>query len=157
MCTYYYLHYHHIYPCTRDIEFVIHYIYCQDATFDQATQTQQPCPNISYHDQANGNPGIDFTNPCASGGCLASPDCSLGRCRLQELGGLWICCRCGFGGNRYPCCYHLMRRSPDSLCYHQCCQDCQPDLRTGAEAQAAAAKKKDMTKKYKKKKKKKKK
>lgn len=127
MCTYYYLHHHHIYPCTRDIEFIIHYVYCAAATLDETSQNQLACPNIADHAQQNGGPGVDFNNPCASGGCLASPDCSLGRCRLQELNGLWKCCRCGLGGNRYPCCHHPMRKSPDTLCYHQCCQDCEAD------------------------------
>lgn len=127
MCTYYYLHHHHMYPCNRDIEFFIHYVYCAAATFDESSRIQYACPNISDHAQQNGSPGVDFNNPCASGGCLASPDCSLGRCRLQELNGLWKCCQCGLGGNRYPCCHHPMRKSPDTLCYHQCCQGCEAD------------------------------
>lgn len=137
MCTYYYLHHHHMPPCTRDIEFVIHYVYCSAATIDESSQTWHACANITYHDQQHGNPGIDFNNPCASGGCLASPACSLGRCRLEELNKLWICCQCGLGGNRYPCCHHPMKRSPDALCYHQCCQYCLPDLGTGGKADAA--------------------
>lgn len=129
MCTYYYLHHHHMHPCTRDIEFVIHYVYCPAATFDESSQTRHPCHDVSYHDQQNG--GIDFSNPCATGGCLASPDCSLGRCQLQELNNLWVCCQCGLGGNRYPCCHHPMKKSPDTLCYHQCCKACHPDTTFG--------------------------
>ena len=33
MCFYYYLHYHHIPPCMRDIEHAIHYNFCSDATY----------------------------------------------------------------------------------------------------------------------------
>lgn len=127
MCTYYYLHHHHSAPCTRDIEFAFHYVFCPAATFDETCRKWDPCQSVSYYDQQNGNPGVDFNNPCASGGCLASAECSLGQCRLEELNGLWVCCQCGLGGNTYRFCNHPMKKSPDTLCYHQCCQDCQPD------------------------------
>ncbi|ROV92873.1 hypothetical protein VSDG_06336 [Cytospora chrysosperma] len=89
MCTYYYLHHHHSAPCTRDIEFAFHYVFCPAATFDETCRKWDPCQSVSYYDQQNGNPGVDFNNPCASGGCLASAECSLGQCRLEELNGLW--------------------------------------------------------------------
>lgn len=116
----------HIPPCTRDINWELHYVYCQSATWD-ATGKQVACPDTYEHDQQAQNSCIDFSDPCASGGCLASPDCSLGVCRLEELNGQWICCRCGLGGNKYRFCRHPMKRSPDTLCYHVCCWECQPD------------------------------
>ncbi|KAK6854896.1 hypothetical protein PG995_009084 [Apiospora arundinis] len=33
MCIYYYLHYHHIPPCVRDIEWAIHYDFCPNSTY----------------------------------------------------------------------------------------------------------------------------
>ena len=123
MCTYLYLHHHHIDPCTRPIDFVVHYKYCSSATTDPSSGQLQPCQNLSY------DPGqvIDYENPCASGGCLASPECSSGACRLEELNCLWICFRCNLGGNTYRYCCHPMRRSPDTFCYHVCCETCRPD------------------------------
>lgn len=137
MCIYYYLHHHHSAPCTRDIEFVIHYVFCPAATLDATFQTWSACPDTSYFDEQSGSLGIDFNNPCASGGCLASPKCSRGACRLEELNGLWVCCRCGLGGNTYPVCYHPMKKSPDSLCYHKCCLGCEPDVAGGPGAGGA--------------------
>lgn len=134
MCIYYYLHHHHSAPCTRDIEFVIHYVFCPAATLDETFQTLSACADTSYFDEQSGSLGIDFNNPCASGGCLASPKCSRGACRLEELNGLWVCCRCGLGGNTYPVCYHPMKKSPDSLCYHKCCLGCNPDVAAGSGA-----------------------
>lgn len=134
MCTYYYLHHHHIPPCTRPYQYVVHYSFCQDATAitnttmstsgeTTATTERFPCTNTHYDQSAS----IDHADPCASGGCLASPDCSSGACRVADLGGRWTCCDCGRSGNRYPQCYHPHRRSPDTLCYHRCCGRCWAD------------------------------
>jgi hypothetical protein len=168
MCTYYYLHHHHISPCTRDIDIVVHYVFCPAASTipvqaadysspfiatstastpvlraenrgenfpattssatsesqDQSqTPVQTPCSKL-YFDPSQ---SVDYNDPCASGGCLASPDCSSGACRLEQLNGHWACCRCGQGGNRYRWCRHRMRRSPDTFCYHVCCGDCTAD------------------------------
>ncbi|KAJ9138318.1 hypothetical protein NKR19_g7871 [Coniochaeta hoffmannii] len=86
---------------------------------------QTPCSNL-YFDPSQ---SVDYSDPCASGGCLASPDCSSGACRLEQLSGQWRCCRCGQGGNRYRWCRQRMRRSPDTFCYHVCCGDCTADDR----------------------------
>jgi hypothetical protein len=155
MCTYYYLHHHHISPCTRDIDIVVHYVFCPAAntvsaqsadcsgpfTATKAENTTwsspgttnisgtqdplppTPCSNL-YFDPSQ---SVDYSDPCASGGCLASPDCSSGACRLEQLNGRWTCCRCGQRGNRYRWCRHRMRRSPDTFCYHVCCGDCAAD------------------------------
>lgn len=144
MCTYSYFHHHHMYPCNRDIEYVIQYIYCPAATFDQSTQSQLACLNTSYHDHHHSNDGthvpvLDLANPCANGGCLASPDCHLGKCRLADLNGLWVCCRCGLGGNRFTSCHHPMKKSPDALCYHRCCETCLPDAGAGTTTASSAA------------------
>lgn len=163
MCTYYYLHHHHITPCTRTIDIVVHYGFCPAATMGTApsgdssgpfstastsaaetaketspgagssvtsgfqdlrqNQVQTPCSNL-YFDPSQ---SVDYSDPCASGGCLASPNCSSGACRLEQLNGRWTCCLCGRGGNRYRWCRHRMRRSPDTFCYHVCCGDCTAD------------------------------
>lgn len=124
MCLFYYLHHHHIPPCYRDVDIVVHYIFCNHSAVDAATGVQLPCANVSYdHTQSS----VDYNNPCASGGCLASPDCSSGACRLAQLNGRWICCQCERGGNTLRWCFHPMKTSPDTFCYHVCCSDCAPD------------------------------
>ena len=50
MCTYHYLHHHHIPPCPKDLYFVIHYLFCPDATIDLNTGNRQPCNNATYDD-----------------------------------------------------------------------------------------------------------
>ncbi|KAL0466039.1 hypothetical protein QR685DRAFT_536741 [Neurospora intermedia] len=50
MCTYHYLHHHHIPPCPKDLYFVIHYLFCSDATIDFTTGNRQPCSNAIYDD-----------------------------------------------------------------------------------------------------------
>lgn len=36
MCTYYYLHYHHVSPCARSVEYALHYSYCPNSTIELA-------------------------------------------------------------------------------------------------------------------------
>ncbi|KAK7959003.1 uncharacterized protein PG986_003857 [Apiospora aurea] len=70
---------------------------------------------------------FDYNNPCAAGGCLFSQGCGSGQCRLEQLGGRWVCCRCRRGGNSFRWCAHPMRRVPDTLCYHTVCLGCWAD------------------------------
>lgn len=72
---------------------VVHYSYCPDAiaTSDGGLL---PCNNPAQWDettQAAMMVGLagDYDDPCATGGCLVSPDCSSGGCRVGELGGRW--------------------------------------------------------------------
>ncbi len=133
MCTYYYLHRHHTPPCRRPIDYVLHYGFCHMATRDGAAAGAGgllPCAALVF------DPGqsVDCGNPCALGGCTPSPDCSSGACRLADLNGVWICCQCRRGGNLFRWCGHRMRSSPDTLCYHVCCQSCEPDAAGAAQA-----------------------
>ncbi|KAL8377452.1 hypothetical protein RB595_008234 [Gaeumannomyces hyphopodioides] len=147
MCTYYYLHHHHLAPCARPVDIVVSYAYCQDATDvcypehataaaagglsnsqQQQQQQQQPCQKL-YFDPAQSV--LDYSDPCASGGCLASPECASGACRLEDLGGRWMCCACRRRGNRFRWCRHPKRKSPDTFCYHTCCHNCTRDPATG--------------------------
>ncbi|KAF7562806.1 hypothetical protein G7046_g1332 [Stylonectria norvegica] len=90
MCTYYYLHHHHFPPCTRSLTYLVHYQYCVNAMTDGVTGQQiGPCDTVVLNDGAP----VDFEDPCASGGCLASPHCDSGQCRLEDLQGLWMCCQ----------------------------------------------------------------
>jgi hypothetical protein len=80
-------------PCPRPIDMVVHYSYCPDAiaTSDGGLL---PCNNPAQWDettQAAMMVGLagDYDDPCATGGCLVSPDCSSGGCRVGELGGRW--------------------------------------------------------------------
>jgi hypothetical protein len=127
MCTYYYLHHHHLPPCTRPTDMVVEYSFCPSARTDPSTGTRQPCANV--HRDPTVQSVLDPDNLCAGGGCLASPDCSSGACRLAQLGGRWVCCQCGRGANEYRWCRHRPRRSPDTFCYHVCCANCKPDPR----------------------------
>ena len=36
MCTCYCLHYHHVAPCTKDVEYAFHYSYCANSTIELA-------------------------------------------------------------------------------------------------------------------------
>lgn len=164
MCTYYYLHYHHTHPCTRDVEYTLQYDCCENATMvrsipspsspignantsngdrpsaprssSSATASaqapeyvQQPCASLMYAPEYNLAEGsmIDYANPCATGGCLMSPGCSSGTCRLEDLGGRWVCCRCSRGGNTFRWCAHPMKKVPDTMCYHVVCNGCWAD------------------------------
>ncbi|KAH6687009.1 hypothetical protein EV126DRAFT_349653 [Verticillium dahliae] len=125
MCIYYYLHHHHVSPCRRAIDYVVHYEFCPDAVWDSEGKNGVPC-DCSFYDQAQ---SVDYSNPCATSGCLVSPDCSSGTCRLQDLGGCWICCQCQRGNNVLRWCGHKMRKSPDTFCYHRACEGCTQDTR----------------------------
>lgn len=196
MCTYYYLHYHHVSPCTREIDYTLQYDYCENSTMvrpapssaghtrssrsaraysnqTQSTSSQMgPASSLSSssapastsarsmalssqaHQQhhaaqgsaaenvripclvvtpatdfglADGGCVMDYANPCATGGCLVSAGCSSGSCRLEDLGGRWVCCRCCRGGNTFRWCAHPMRKVPDTMCYHTVCGECWAD------------------------------
>ncbi|XXG99565.1 hypothetical protein Hte_005904, partial [Hypoxylon texense] len=126
-------------PCTRDIEYAVHYCYCSNSipvasssslsgsASDADQWTQQPCEALTYAAEYNLVEGIDYSNPCAGGGCLVSQQCSSGGCRLEDLGGSWTCCQCDRGGNTLRCCVQPMKKIPDALCYHAICQNCRPD------------------------------
>lgn len=114
MCTYYYLHLHHLTTCTRRIDIVVHYVFCPSATLDTETGQQKPCQELFYD---LGQRGVfNYEEPCASGGCLASPGCSSGACRLEQLNGRWLCCQCRRGGNESTCCCHPLKKGPDTFC-----------------------------------------
>ncbi|ORY71323.1 uncharacterized protein BCR38DRAFT_331126 [Pseudomassariella vexata] len=127
MCTYYYLHYHHLPPCARDIDYAVHYSYCPNSTTERSVMMQQPCDDLTYAPEFNPIEGIDYNNPCATGGCLVSQQCSSGGCRLEDLGNRWVCCQCSRGGNTFRWCSHPMKKVPDTLCYHVVCQNCWAD------------------------------
>ncbi|TLD11039.1 hypothetical protein PgNI_06605 [Pyricularia grisea] len=87
-------------------------------------QGRQPCQDLHHDPWAS----VDLADPCAAGGCFAvSPECGSGLCRLNDLGGRWACCSCGRGGNTYRWCRHRMKKSPDTFCYHTCCENCTAD------------------------------
>ncbi|KAK8860094.1 hypothetical protein PGQ11_010828 [Apiospora arundinis] len=96
-----------------------------------ATSNGQNNSNSSCSSSSNGGGGteavFDYNNPCATGGCLVSQGCGSGQCRLEQLGGRWVCCRCRRGANTFRWCAHPMRRVPDTLCYHTVCLGCWAD------------------------------
>jgi hypothetical protein len=142
MCTYYYLHYHHVEPCSRGVDWELQYRYCPRSTVAPASSSplshqfsgeepqtvQVPCDELTHAPECNPNEGIDYDDPCANGGCLMSQQCTSGGCRLEDLNGRWFCCRCTRGGNTFSSCFHPMRRVPDTLCYHTVCQSCWADV-----------------------------
>jgi hypothetical protein len=125
MCSYYYLHRHHVPPCTRGPDIAVHWEYCALAATDPATgrAAGDPCGSAACSSAQS----IDAADPCASGGCLVSPECSSGQCRLEELGGRWACCQCGRGANVLRWCSHKSETSPDTFCYHRVCGNCTGD------------------------------
>ncbi|KAK4249848.1 hypothetical protein C7999DRAFT_29717 [Corynascus novoguineensis] len=127
MCYWSYAHHHHLPPCTQPIEMVVNYNYCENAVVDPVTGEAQPCKYTYFGDDAAMINQVDYDDPCATGGCLISPSCESGECRLAQLGGRWACCRCGGRANEYRWCQHRLRASPDTFCYHVCCEACTPD------------------------------
>lgn len=127
MCTYCYLHHHHVPPCTRAPDIVVHWDFCPNAVKNPSRSSNgtKTLPCGQNHFDFVGS--IDADNPCASGGCLVSPTCSSGTCRLEALGGRWRCCVCERGGNGLTWCGHKMRASPDTFCYHRVCERCTTD------------------------------
>ena len=127
MCICHQTHHHHRAPCTRPPSYSCTYTYCSSATIIPSLSTSSapilsPCSSIFF--------SPDFTilsNPCMAGCCLPSPECEDGTCRLQDLGGLWICCQCGGRGNRLLNCRHRPKGRPDTFCYHDICWSCKPD------------------------------
>ncbi|KAI1493296.1 hypothetical protein F5X96DRAFT_666945 [Biscogniauxia mediterranea] len=145
MCTYYYLHYHHVAPCARPIDYAVHYTFCGHAAAASSNNhnhnnhnnnhnnnnhnhQQSPCAALAYDPASASAAGAGCAAAAGETGCcLVSQQCSSGGCRLQDLGGRWTCCRCGRGGNTFRWCVHPMRKVPDTLCYHVVCQDCRAD------------------------------
>lgn len=73
MCIYYYLHYHHIPPCMRDIEYAIHYNFCPNSTWstvaaplsptgDEPTEPQ--CMSFLFQLDVNGSSSLAPCIPC---------------------------------------------------------------------------------------------
>ncbi|KAK3949940.1 hypothetical protein QBC32DRAFT_372385 [Pseudoneurospora amorphoporcata] len=79
MCTYHYLHHHHIPPCPKDLYFVIHYLFCPDATMDVNTGNRQPCNNAIYDDShlastaMSASMSMSMSNSMSSGTLSTSP------------------------------------------------------------------------------------
>ncbi|KAL9471901.1 hypothetical protein ACSS6W_009842 [Trichoderma asperelloides] len=124
MCQYSYIHYHHQYPCTHPSSLVPRYSYCSEAALNPATNHYSPCAATTVLP----SPEATGENPCERGSCLISPACSSGTCRLQDLNGRWICCKCKRSGNIYRTCQQRKRGCPDTFCYHDICESCTPDV-----------------------------
>ncbi|KAI0427240.1 hypothetical protein F5Y09DRAFT_344883 [Xylaria sp. FL1042] len=88
---------------------------------------QHPCSMLLPAPGHDPMQGINYANPCETGGCLQSQHCASGGCRLDELGGRWVCCRCHGRGNTFKWCAHRVRGVPDALCYHVVCNNCRMD------------------------------
>ncbi|KAI1368118.1 hypothetical protein F5Y08DRAFT_347532 [Xylaria arbuscula] len=60
MCTYYYLHYHHVAPCNKGIEYSVEYVFCPNAT----VETFSPHSRLSDSNNNNNiNPSPTSTSP----------------------------------------------------------------------------------------------
>ncbi|KAL2201909.1 hypothetical protein CC79DRAFT_188527 [Sarocladium strictum] len=125
MCVVSYLHHHHVSPCQRAISYSTEYTYCPSAILNPLTsQVLSPCAALYLDPQQS----LGHRNSCgAPGGCLVSPECSSGACRLRDLNGRWWCCQCRRGGNVTRWCQHKKRGSPDTFCYHVVCYNCTRD------------------------------
>jgi hypothetical protein len=123
MCTYRYIHYHHTPLCHKPIDFSSHFEFCKRATKGVEGCGRQPCAKIYQQQELK----IDVNNPCGTSTCMKSLKCSSGSCRLQELNGLWRCCRCRLGMNTRLWCQNVMANCPDTFCYHVICFTCTSD------------------------------
>ncbi|KAI1822757.1 hypothetical protein F4861DRAFT_374776 [Xylaria intraflava] len=127
MCIYYYLHYHHVPPCDRPMEFVVHYSFCPNAKTEAFTSPLSSAVPGAATEQAhghgnsnsNGNSNSDgdgdgqYQQPCdqlapapecdpAMGADYTNP-CAAGGCLMSQhcaSGG----CRLEELGGRWSCC-----------------------------------------------------
>ncbi|KAH9996741.1 hypothetical protein F4779DRAFT_185163 [Xylariaceae sp. FL0662B] len=113
MCTYYYLHYHHLAPCAREIEYAVEYAFCANSTYSPAhhahplntgsstsyststsTRTssspgggeavvQQPCEALTYAPECD---------PASASGLDYNDPCAGGGCLVSQ--------QCSSGGCR---------------------------------------------------------
>lgn len=95
------------------------YNHCVAAHFDGATRVTTPCHNTTYAAP------IDTESKCTNQLCF-----------FEELGGSWICCKCGNGPNYVGwCTYDNPRTEVNAItqqveqvtkCDHCCCWNCTP-------------------------------
>lgn len=95
------------------------YNHCVAAHFDGATRVTTPCHNTTYAAP------IDTESKCTNQLCF-----------FQELGGSWICCKCGNGPNYVGwCTFDRPRTEVNAItqqveqvtrCDHCCCWNCTP-------------------------------
>ena len=103
---------HHNPSCGRGIHAIPRWTYCEYAVRDPSThQPLNECGRVI-------DVGVGEERWVIDG------DCEAGKCRLEDLGYLWRCCQCGFGGNREVLC---KRPLADTFCYHKVCIYCTAD------------------------------
>lgn len=95
------------------------YNHCVAAHFDGATRVTTPCHNTTYAAP------IDTESKCTNQLCF-----------FEELGGSWICCKCGNGPNYVGwCTFDNPRTEVNAItqqveqvtkCDHCCCWNCTP-------------------------------
>ncbi|KAG6357193.1 hypothetical protein INS49_015071 [Diaporthe citri] len=100
------------------------YNHCVAAHFDGATRVTTPCHNTTYAAP------IDTESKCTNQLCF-----------FEELGGSWICCKCGNGPNYVGwCTYDNPRTEVNAItqqveqvtkCDHCCCWNCTPYSTSG--------------------------
>ncbi|KLU85701.1 hypothetical protein MAPG_04722 [Magnaporthiopsis poae ATCC 64411] len=115
MCTYYYLHYHHLAPCTRPIDIALSYAFCQDATSIISSSEQQ-----------------QTTAASTAAGSRTSSSSQQQQQQQQPCQELY------FDPSHSPA--YRKRKSPDTFCYHTCCHNCTRDAAaTGGGGDGAVA------------------
>ena len=142
MCTYYYLHYHHVAPCARAVEYEPRYSYCERSTIEltgpagpgssplsavsalsigsshtnnsEHQLVQQPCEDV--------RPAIEYsyTNSHSGVGDIAGSYnnlCAMGGCLISQhctSGG----CRLEDLGGKWTCCKCQRGGNTYSYCVH---------------------------------------
>lgn len=101
------------------------YNHCVAAHFDGATRVTTPCHNTTYAAP------VDTESKCTNQLCF-----------FQELGGSWICCKCGNGPNYVGwCSFDNPRTEVNAItqqveqvtrCDHCCCWNCTPYCKSTA-------------------------
>lgn len=107
------------------------YNHCVAAHFDGATRVTTPCHNTTYAAP------IDTESKCTNQLCF-----------FEELGGSWICCKCGNGPNYVGwCTFDNPRTEVNAItqqveqvtkCDHCCCWNCTPYCESTARGSTAA-------------------
>ena len=146
MCTYYYLHYHHVAPCAKDVEYALHYSYCANSTIElagpsgfgssplsfvsslsmnsshvngniEAQLVQKPCDDLTYTpDYVGDNPGTVLRDFSREDAGHNNP-CITGGCLVSQHCSSGGCRPEDLGG-KWTCCKCQRGGNTYAYCVH---------------------------------------
>ncbi|KAM5356633.1 hypothetical protein ACJ41O_003279 [Fusarium nematophilum] len=126
MCVAHYLHFHHVPPCRRPVRYLCLWTYCARAAYDPISrQAAAACPDVTESSPKGSGSG----DPCSLDLCQVEERCRDGGCRLDEVGGRWVCCACRGAVDRSTGCLNPRPDDPGTFCCHRICEYCTADGR----------------------------